>query len=104
MLAIEKIENNQILTEILKNSSDNKIFNIIINKESFSNDEILSDIAKSNEYDKFIRVEALNKLDNEKNNETIKEIAFNEIDEHVCSAAIDKLDSEDDLIEIALNR
>ena len=70
-------KNNQILTEILKNSSDNKIFNIIINKESFSNDEILSDIAKSNEYDKFIRVEALNKLDTNQNNETIKEIAFN---------------------------
>ena len=99
MLAIEKIENNQILTEILKISSENKIFNKIINKESFCDEEILSDIAKSNEYDKFIRVEALNKLDTNQNNETIKEIAFNEMDEHVCSAAIEKVDSEDDLIE-----
>ena len=88
---------------ILKNSSDNKIFNTIINKESFSDEEILSEIARSNEYDKFIRVEALNKLDNDQSNETIKEIAFNETDEHVCSAAIEKLDSETDLIEIALN-
>ena len=101
--AIERIENNQILAEILKNSSDNKIFNKIINKESFSDEEILSEIARSNEYDKFIRVEALNKLDKDQSNETIKEIAFNEMDEHVCSAAIEKLDSEDDLIEIALN-
>ena len=71
--AVEKIENNQILAEILKNSSDNKIFNTIINNESFSDEEILSEIARSNEYDKFIRVEALNKLDKDQSNEVLQQ-------------------------------
>ena len=74
--AIEKIENNQILAEILKNSTDKKIINKIINKENFNNQEVLSNICKDSSYDKFIRVEALNKLEYDNNKELLKDIAF----------------------------
>ena len=99
--AIERVENNQILAEILKNTSDKKIINIIINKENFNNQEILSNICLDSTYDKFIRVEALNKLDSD--NEIIKEIAFNEENEHVKLAAIEKLEESEDIIDLALN-
>ena len=101
--SIEKIENNQILAEILKNSSDKKIINIIINKENFNDQEVLSKICLDCAYDKFIRAEALNKLDYQNNKETIKEIAFNEENEHVKNAAIGKLEDEADFMDLALN-
>ena len=103
LIAIEKIENNQILAKILKDTTDTKMINLIITKESFNDQDILSEICADSSYDKFIRAEALNKLDAEENNELIKEIAFNEENDHVKLAAIEKLDNDDDLIDLALN-
>ena len=41
----EKIENNEVLAELLKNTDDKEIINKIITKEGFNDQEILSRIA-----------------------------------------------------------
>ena len=80
----------------MKNTDDKEIINKIITKEGFNDQEILSRIAvdEDNTYDKYIRSESLDKIDDD---ELFKEIAFNEENELVRLKAISRLDDEDAL-------